>query len=122
MPTILIAEDHELNLKLMNDVLNAHGYQTLLARSGEECLSILEHSVPDMILMDIHMPGISGTQTLALIRQRPALNNIPVIAVTASVMQSDKLSTLNAGFRAFIDKPIDIQTFLSTIRQHLDVS
>ena len=122
MKTILIVEDHELNLKLMQEVLRGQGYQTLSARSGEECMAFLETVVPDLILMDIHMPGISGIETLILLKKKLAFANTPVIAVTASVMPSDKLSTLEAGFDAFIDKPIDIETFLATVEKHLNLS
>jgi two-component system cell cycle response regulator DivK len=119
MPTILVVEDNELNMKLVVDTLTAQGCQILEARSGEQCLKILETARPDLILMDIHLPGINGIETLGEIKKIPALVNIPILAVTASVMNSDRQKTLKAGFDSFIDKPIDLKSFISTIQEFL---
>ena len=119
MATILVVEDNELNMKLVVETLAAQGCQILEARSGEQCLQILEKARPDMILMDIHLPGINGIETLGEIKKNPALAHIPVLAVTASVMNSDRQKTLEAGFDSFIVKPIDLKIFVSTIQKFL---
>jgi two-component system cell cycle response regulator DivK len=119
MNTILVIEDNELNLKLMVDILTINGYQTLAARSGEEGMSLLATQTPDLILMDIRMPSISGIEALGRIKANTNLNSIPVIAVTASVMNHDKQLIFAAGFNDFLQKPIEIPVFLETIRKHL---
>jgi two-component system cell cycle response regulator DivK len=119
MKTILIIEDNELNLKLMVDLLAINGYQTITARSAEEGMSILTTQTPDLILMDIRMPNISGIEAIARIKTNKNLDDVPVIAVTASVMNHDKQQIFAAGFHDFLQKPIDIAMFLETVRKHL---
>ena len=120
MATILVVEDNELNLKLMVDILTIQGHQTLSAGSGELALELLETLTPDLILMDIRMPGISGIEALGLIKLNSRFEKIPVIAVTASVMKHDKQQIFEAGFTDFLQKPIEIPLFIETVRQHLD--
>ncbi|MEI7532033.1 MAG: response regulator [Betaproteobacteria bacterium] len=119
MKSILIVEDNELNLKLLYDLLIAKGYSVNIARSGEECLQRLENFHPDLILMDIHLPGISGIDTLKEIRKNPQFDKTVVLAVTASVMSSDKVSILESGFAEFISKPINISSFLEVVSNFL---
>ncbi|NMG77218.1 response regulator [Aromatoleum diolicum] len=112
---ILIVEDHEVNRRMARDLLGVHGYRTMEAESGEEALALCEQAEPDLVLMDIHLPGINGIETLA--RLRPTRTRaVPVVAFTASVMPEDRSQIVAAGFDAFVAKPIDIHSFIETIR------
>jgi two-component system cell cycle response regulator DivK len=120
MKTILIVEDNEKNMKLARDILRAKGYATLEAVNGETGVRLaLEHK-PDLVLMDIQLPGISGIEALRILRSEPATASIPAIAVTASVMQQDRKQITEAGFEAYVGKPINLKEFLEAVRAALE--
>ncbi|NQV57802.1 MAG: response regulator [Rhodospirillales bacterium] len=118
--TILIVEDNELNMKLFNDLLQAHGYQTLQTKDGHDALGLTEKHLPDLILMDIQLPKISGLEVTKQIKQRDELKHIPVIAVTAFAMKGDEEMIMEGGCDGYISKPISVPTFLETIAGFLD--
>ncbi len=120
MKKVLIVEDNEKNMKLARDVLQARGYQTLEAVTGEDGVRIARESGPDLVLMDIHLPGISGIEALALLRAEPATAAIPVIAVTALVMEGDRRRITDAGFDAYVGKPISLKEFLEAVKQAIE--
>jgi len=97
-------------------VLQAKGYQTLEAVTGEDGVRLAREHRPDLVLMDIQLPGISGIEALRLLRNDPATAAIPVIAVTASVMQQDRKQITEAGFEAYVGKPINLKAFLEAVR------
>jgi two-component system cell cycle response regulator DivK len=116
---VLIVEDNAQNLKLARDLLRVNGYRTIEAETGEDGVArALEHA-PDVVVMDIHLPGISGIEALTRLRAAPATRAIPVIAFTASVMPQDRSDILAAGFDAFVSKPINLEAFLGAIRAAL---
>jgi two-component system cell cycle response regulator DivK len=117
MSVILIVEDNEKNLKLVRDVLQVKGYETLEAGTAEEGLKIARERKPALILMDIQLPGMSGIEALKALRAAPATAAIPVVAITASVMQQDRQQIMNAGFNGFIEKPINLRVFLDTVQK-----
>ena len=117
MSRILIVEDNDKNLKLVRDVLQAKGYQTLEAGTAEDGLAIARCEAPDLILMDIQLPGMSGIEALKALRADPATAALPVVAVTASVMQQDRQEIMRAGFDAFIEKPINLRGLLDTVQK-----
>jgi two-component system, cell cycle response regulator DivK len=116
MSLILIVEDNEKNMKLVRDVLQAKGYATIEAVTGEDGVRLAGERKPDLILMDIQLPGISGIEALRQLRASPETATIPAIAVTASVMQQDRKQITEAGFDAYIGKPINLKEFLETVR------
>ncbi len=113
--TILIVEDNELNMKLFNDLLQAHGYDTLQTKDGNEAVSMTEEHHPDLILMDIQLPKISGLEITKLIKEKDALKDIPVIAVTAFAMKGDEEKIMEGGCDGYIAKPISVPNFLKTV-------
>ncbi len=115
MSLILIVEDNEKNLKLVRDVLQAKGHETIEAGNGEDGVALARERRPDLVLMDIQLPGISGIEAIARLRADPATAAIPVAAVTASVMQQDRRQITEAGFDAFISKPIALREFLDAV-------
>lgn len=116
MSLILIVEDNEKNLKLVRDVLQAKGYATLEAGTAEEGLRLARERSPGLILMDIHLPGMSGIEALRILRAEAATATIPVIAITASVMQESLREVMAAGFNDLIEKPINVLGFLDKVR------
>jgi two-component system cell cycle response regulator DivK len=112
---ILIVEDNEQNRKLARDLLQVHGYRTIEAETGEDGVTLAGERAPDLVVMDIHLPGISGIEALAKLRAAPATRAIPVIAFTASVMPQDRNDIIAAGFDAFVSKPINIEAFLGAV-------
>ena len=120
MSVILIVEDNEKNLKLVRDVLQVKGYETLEAGTGEDGVRIAGERIPDLILMDIQLPGINGIEALKILRRNPATAAIPVIAVTASVMQQDRNLITEAGFDAYIGKPLNLKEFLESVKTMLE--
>jgi two-component system cell cycle response regulator DivK len=112
---ILIVEDNAQNLKLARDLLQVHGYRTIEAETGEDGVASTLERAPDLVVMDIHLPGISGIEALAQLRAAPATRAIPVIAFTASVMPQDRNDIIAAGFDAFVSKPINLEAFLGAI-------
>jgi two-component system cell cycle response regulator DivK len=120
MSLILIVEDNEKNLKLVRDVLQVKGYETIEAVTGEDGIRLALERKPDLILMDIHLPGMNGIAALGALRANPATAAIPVIAVTASVMQQDRKQITEAGFDAYVGKPINLKEFLDAVRSALE--
>jgi two-component system, cell cycle response regulator DivK len=112
---ILIVEDNEKNRRLVRDVLQVKGYRVLEAESAEAALELGIQQVPDLVLMDIQLPGMNGIEALAQLRAAPATRHIPVIAFTASVMPQDRHQIMAAGFNAFVAKPINLKAFVSTV-------
>ena len=120
MSVILIVEDNERNLKLVRDLLQVKGYATLEAVTGEEGVRLATEHKPDLVLMDIQLPGISGIDALRILRANPDTAAIPVIAVTASVMQQDRKMITEAGFDAYVGKPISMKEFLDAVKNVLE--
>ena len=118
--TVLIVEDNELNMKLFTDLLNAHGYDTLQTKDGMEALSIAREHHPDLILMDIQLPEVSGLEVTKWLKEDDDLRSIPVIAVTAFAMKGDEERIRQGGCEDYIAKPISLQSFLETVRRHLE--
>jgi two-component system, cell cycle response regulator DivK len=119
MSLILIVEDNEKNMKLVRDVLQVKGYATLEAGTAEDGIVLAAAHNPDLILMDIQLPGMDGIQALGVLRADPQTASIPVIAVTASVMQQDRKHITEAGFDAYVGKPLNLKEFLETVRNFL---
>jgi two-component system cell cycle response regulator DivK len=117
---VLIVEDNELNMKLFHDLLDAQGYETLQTREGLEALSLAREQRPDLILMDIQLPEISGLEVTKWLKADDELSSIPVVAVTAFAMKGDEERIRQGGCEAYISKPISVSGFLETIRQLLD--
>lgn len=116
---VLIVEDNSKNVKLMRDILQFHGYRTAEAVSAEDGIAIAFRERPDVILMDVRLPGMDGMAALMLLRADPRTSKIPVIAVTASVMPDERDRFREAGFDGFIAKPIDIRAFPRQIEAYL---
>jgi two-component system cell cycle response regulator DivK len=119
MSTILIVEDNEKNMKLARDVLQSRGYVTLEAVTGEDGVRMAIEKKPDLVLMDIQLPGINGIEALRQVRADPDCARIPIVAFTASVMSADRSQITAAGFDGFLGKPINLKEFLETIKQVL---
>lgn len=117
--TILIVEDNELNMKLFNDLLEAHDYNILQTRDGMEALKIAREKKPDLILMDIQLPEVSGLEVTKWIKEDQNLRSIPVIAVTAFAMKGDEEKIREGGCEAYIAKPISVSHFLETVQKFL---
>ncbi|MBD1545918.1 response regulator [Roseibium aggregatum] len=117
--TVLIVEDNELNMKLFHDLLEAHGYDTLQTRTGIEALELARTHHPDLILMDIQLPEVSGLEVTKWIKEDEDLSAIPVIAVTAFAMKGDEERIRQGGCEAYISKPISVAKFLDTVRSYL---
>ncbi len=118
--TVLIVEDNELNMKLFHDLLEAHGYSTLQARTGPEALALAAQHRPDLILMDIQLPEISGLQVTQQLKNNDSLSSIPVIAVTAFAMKGDEERIRAGGCEDYIAKPISVAGFLEKVKRYLD--
>jgi two-component system cell cycle response regulator DivK len=106
---ILVVEDNPLNLKLVRDVLQFAGYDVIEAKSGEEGLRVAQQDPPDLVLMDLQLPGIDGTETLRRLRQGSLGRDVPVVAVTAFAMAEDRERASLAGFDGFVEKPISVR-------------
>jgi len=113
--TVLIVEDNELNMKLFNDLLEAHGYSTLQTRDGLSALDIAREHMPDLILMDIQLPEVSGLEVTKWLKEDEHLRAIPIIAVTAFAMKGDEEKIREGGCEAYISKPISVNSFLETV-------
>ena len=120
MSVILIVEDTARNRTLVRDLLQVKGYATLEAVTGEEGVRLATEHKPDLVLMDIQLPGISGIDALRILRADPDTAAIPVIAVTASVMQQDRKMITEAGFDAYVGKPISMKEFLDAVKNVLE--
>ena len=117
---ILIVEDNDLNLKLFRDLLGAHGYEITETKDGLEAINLVHHIRPDLILMDIQLPEISGLDITKKIKSDRDIAHIPIIAVTAFAMKDDEEKIMNAGCQAYISKPISIGPFLETVKRFLE--
>jgi two-component system, cell cycle response regulator DivK len=117
--TVLIVEDNELNMKLFHDLLEAHGYDIIGTRDGMEALRIARDRHPDLILMDIQLPEVSGLEVTKWIKADDRLKSIPVIAVTAFAMKGDEEKIREGGCEAYIAKPISVSHFLETVKKFL---
>jgi len=118
--TILVVEDNDLNMKLFHDLLEAHGYQILQTKDGMEALKIARESHPDLILMDIQLPEVSGLEVTKWLKEDAELRNIPVVAVTAFAMKGDEEKIREGGCEAYIAKPISVASFLQTVQRFLN--
>jgi two-component system, cell cycle response regulator DivK len=114
--TILIVEDNELNMKLFVDLLESHGYQTVGTPNGMEVLALARKHRPDLILMDIQLPDVSGLEVTKWLKGDPELKVIPVIAVTAFAMKGDEERIREGGCEAYLSKPISVAKFIETVR------
>jgi two-component system cell cycle response regulator DivK len=117
MSVVLIVEDNEKNMKLARDVLRVRGYETLEAVTGEDGVRLAKENRPDLVLMDIQLPGISGIEAFRMLRADAATAKIPVVALTASVTPTDRTQITEAGFDAFLGKPIVLKEFLETVKR-----
>jgi two-component system cell cycle response regulator DivK len=114
--TVLIVEDNELNMKLFHDLLQANGFETIETRNGIEALDLARKHKPDLILMDIQLPEVSGLEVTKWIKEDDELKAIPVIAVTAFAMTGDEERIREGGCEAYLSKPISVAKFLETVR------
>ena len=119
---VLIVEDNELNMKLFHDLLDSQGYETLQTREGLQALALARLHRPDLILMDIQLPEISGLEVTKWLKDDEELSHIPVVAVTAFAMKGDEERIRNGGCEAYISKPISVMHFLDVVRKHLGQS
>jgi two-component system cell cycle response regulator DivK len=117
--TVLIVEDNDLNMKLFNDLLEAHGYRTLQTKDGVEALRMARQHRPDLILMDIQLPEVSGLEVTKWLKEDDDLRSIPVIAVTAFAMKGDEERIRVGGCEAFLSKPISVGKFIETVRRFI---
>jgi two-component system cell cycle response regulator DivK len=115
---VLIVEDNERNLRLARDVLEFHGYRVIAADNGEDGVELAAAQRPDVILMDLALPGMDGVETLGVLKANADTAAIPVVALTASVMQSDRERVREAGFAGLIAKPIDVLTFHESVASY----
>ena len=120
MSLVLIVEDNERNLKLVRDILQVKGYATIEAGTAEDGIVLAAEKKPDLILMDIQLPGMSGIEALKVLRADAKTAAIPVVAVTASVMQQDRKLITEAGFDGYVGKPINVKEFLDAVRGALE--
>ena len=119
MSLVLIVEDNPRNMKLVRDVLQVKGHETLEATTAEDGIVLAVERRPDLVLMDIQLPGMNGIDALRVLRGDPATAKIPVIAVTASVMQQDRKLILEAGFDSYLGKPLNLAEFLAAVNAAL---
>ena len=119
MSLILIVEDNDKNMKLVRDIVRHKGHSTLEATTGEAGVQLATLHRPDLILMDIQLPGIDGIEALRRIRAQPLLDAVPVIAVSASVMPDDQRHIIGSGFDAFVPKPISLKPFVAVVERFL---
>jgi two-component system cell cycle response regulator DivK len=118
-PRVLVVEDNALNLKLVRDVLLRAGFEVIEARSGEEGVAQARACTPDMILMDLQLPGIDGTQAMRMIREDPGGTDIPIVALTAFAMSEDRERALRSGFDGYLIKPISVRDLPRQISEFL---
>jgi len=116
---ILVVEDNERNLKLLRDVLEYAGYDVRVARTAEDGITLAVSEPPDLVLMDLQLPGIDGMEALRRLRESPRTADIPVVAVTAQAMKQDRERALDAGFNGYVEKPISVRAFPDQVRGFL---
>jgi two-component system, cell cycle response regulator DivK len=117
--TVLIVEDNELNMKLFNDLLEAHGYTTIQTKSGVEAVELARRHRPNLILMDIQLPEVSGLEVTQWLKDDDELRTIPIIAITAFAMKGDEEKIRQGGCEAYLSKPISVVKFLETVRNYV---
>jgi two-component system cell cycle response regulator DivK len=117
---VLVVEDNEKNMKLFRDVLQAKGYRTLEATTGERALTLAAEHAPDLILMDIQLPGMDGVTALGRLRENDATAGTTVVALTAQAMQGDRERFLEAGFDGYISKPVNVREFIDAVRRYCE--
>lgn len=117
--TVLVVEDNELNMKLFHDLLEAHGYDIVQTRNGLEAIDLARQHRPDLILMDIQLPEVSGLEVTRWIKDDDDLRTIPVIAVTAFAMKGDEERIRQGGCEAYLSKPISVAKFIETVKAYL---
>lgn len=117
--TVLIVEDNELNMKLFRDLLQAHGYDTIESREGIEALRLARERKPNLILMDIQLPEVSGLEVAKWIKEDEELKGIPIVAVTAFAMKGDEEKIRQGGCEAYLAKPISLTNFLETVEKYI---
>jgi two-component system, cell cycle response regulator DivK len=117
---VLLVEDNEMNMKLVRDVLQATGYETLEATSGEEAVEVARAHTPALVLMDVRLPGIDGVEALARLRRDEQTASIPVLAVTAQAMIGDREQFLDAGFDGYLSKPVDVLELIQTVKEYCE--
>lgn len=117
--TVLVIEDNEQNLYLVTFLLEKSGYEVLQARDGHEGIAMAGQIVPLVILLDIQLPGMNGYEVAQVLRENPALANVPIIAVTSYAMVGDRERALAAGCTGYIEKPINPETFMADVERHL---
>lgn len=116
---VLLVEDNEKNLKLARDVLEFAGFTVLVAMTGEEAVSRARDALPDLVLMDLQLPGMDGHEALSRLRSDESTAAIPVVALTAFAMQQDRDRARAAGFDGYLEKPINVRQFPQQVRDHL---
>ena len=117
---ILIAEDNGKNMKLFRDVLQASGYETLEATTGERAIELAAQRIPDLVLMDIQLAGMDGLTALRRLREDETTAAIPVVALTAQAMTGDRERFLKAGFNGYMAKPVNVLEFISMVKRHCE--
>jgi two-component system cell cycle response regulator DivK len=117
--TVLIVEDNELNMKLFNDLLEAHGYATIQTKSGVEAVELARRHRPNLILMDIQLPEVSGLEVTQWLKDDDELRTIPIVAITAFAMKGDEEKIRKGGCEAYLSKPISVAKFLETVRNYV---
>jgi two-component system cell cycle response regulator DivK len=117
--TILVVEDNEKNMKLVRDVLQFAGFDVVAASSAELGVAMALERPPDLVLMDLQLPGMDGTEALRQLRDSPRTRSVPVVAVTAFAMKDDRERALNAGFDGYLEKPISVQALPAQVRSFL---
>jgi CheY-like chemotaxis protein len=114
---VLVVEDNEKNMKLFRDVLQATGYETLEATTGEDAVELATTHVPALVLMDVQLPGIDGIEALARLRNDERTASIPVLALTAQAMSGDRERFLDAGFDGYLSKPVDVAELIGVVQE-----
>jgi two-component system cell cycle response regulator DivK len=117
-PQVLVVEDNEKNMKLFRDVLQASGYRLLEATNAERALELAAEHEPNLVLMDIQLPGVDGVEALGRLRANERTASIPVVALTAQAMHGDRERFLDAGFDGYISKPVNVVEFVKTVKDH----
>jgi two-component system cell cycle response regulator DivK len=119
-PQVLVAEDNERNMKLFRDVLQASGYRTLEATTGERAVELVIEHGPDLVLMDIQLPDIDGVEALDRLRADERTASVPVLALTAQAMEGDRERFLAAGFDGYLSKPVNIVDLVATVKRYCE--
>ena len=119
---VLVVEDNERNMRLFCDVLQASGYRTLEATTGEQAVALVFEHRPDLVLMDIQLPDIDGVEALGRVRADDGFASVPILALTAQAMEGDRERFLAAGFDGYLSKPVDITEFVATVKRYCEES